>query len=108
MWPSWMNQSGTLVPSAKNVCAPGQTVSATWSTFDWGSHAIVTSTDSPETVVLSVNSNSWTTVLPSHSSRDRTNVLPGHGIGLGRCSPYIPDRNIRYQNELASTIRAVK
>jgi len=24
-----MNQSGTLVPSAKNVCAPGQTVSAT-------------------------------------------------------------------------------
>ncbi len=72
-----MNQSGTLVPSAKNVCAPGQTVSATWSTFVFGNHAMVTSSDSPATVVLSVNSKSCTAVFPSHSSRERTNVLRG-------------------------------
>ena len=72
-----MNQSGTLVPSAKNVWAPGQTTSATWRTLAFGNQAIVTSTDSPATVVLSVNSNSCTAVLPSHSSRDRTKVLRG-------------------------------
>lgn len=72
-----MNQSGTLVPSAKKVCAPGQTTSATWSTLACGSQAMVTSTDSPATVVLSVNSNSWTAVLPTHSSRERTKVSRG-------------------------------
>ena len=77
MCSSWIIQSGTLVPSAKKVWEPGQTVSATWSTLVCGNHAMVTSSDSPATVVLSVNSKSCATVEPSHSSLERTNVLCG-------------------------------